>query len=239
MYIPSTNAEDRPEVLAAFMREHPFATLVSAGPSGELWATHLPVVFDPARGARGTIEGHIARANPHHEFVRAAAEQGAAARESLVIFTGPDAYVTPSWYPTKAIHGRVVPTWNYVAVHAYGSLTLREDPAWLLEHVSRLTAQSEAGRAAAWEVSDAPEEYVVGQLKAIVGFELRVTRLEGRWKMSQNRPPADIDGVVAGLEASDRPMDRAVGAIVDERRPGGAAVVRPGASSYLAKEGER
>lgn len=219
MYIPRTNAEDRPEVLAAFMRAHPFATLVSAGPSGDLWATHLPVVFDPARGSRGVIEGHVARANPHHKLVRAAAEQATAPGESLVIFTGPDAYVTPNWYPSKAEHGRVVPTWNYIAVHVHGSLTLREDPSWLLAHVTRLTTQSEAGRPAPWAVADAPEEYLAGQIKAIVGFELQITRIEGRWKMSQNRPPEDIDGVVEGLAASARPMDREVGAIVDERRP--------------------
>lgn len=219
MYVPRTNAEDRPEVLAAFMRAHPFATLVSVGPSGELWATHLPVVYDPARGPRGTIEGHVARANPHHRLVRAAAEQEAAPRESLVIFTGPDAYVTPSWYPSKAVDGRVVPTWNYIAVHAYGSLMLREDPDWLLAHVTRLTTRSEAGRPGRWEVSDAPEEYVARELRAIVGFELQVTRIEGRWKMSQNRSSEDIDGVVQGLGASERPLDREVGAIVDERRP--------------------
>jgi transcriptional regulator len=219
MYIPRTNAEDRPEVLAAFMRAHPLAALVSAGPSGELWATHLPVVFDPARGPQGTIEGHIARANPHHKLVRAAAEQGPGPRESLVIFTGPDAYVTPAWYPGKAVHGREVPTWNYIAVHAYGPLTLHEDPSWLLAHHTRLSAQSEADRPEPWEVSDAPADYIAGQLKAIVGFELRVTRLEARWKMSQNRTPEEIDGVVAGLGASERPMDREVAAIVEERRP--------------------
>lgn len=219
MYIPRTNSEDRPEVLAAFMRAHPFATLVSVGPSGELWATHLPVVVDPARGPHGVIEGHVARANPHHELVRTAAEQEAPPRESLVIFTGPDAYVTPTWYPGKAVDGRVVPTWNYIAVHAYGSLTLRDDAAWLRAHVTRLTTQSEAGRPDRWEVSDAPEDYVAGQLGAIVGFELQVTRIEGRWKMSQNRRSEDIDAVVKGLGASERPMDRAVAAIVDERRP--------------------
>ena len=218
MYIPRTNAEDRPEVLAAFMRAHPFATLVSAGPSGELWATHLPVVVDPARGPHGVIEGHVARANPHHTLVWAAAEQDTAPRESLIIFTGPDAYVTPSWYPSKAVDGRVVPTWNYIAVHAYGSLTLREDPSWLLAHVTRLTTQSEAGRTEMWEVSDAPEDYMARQLKAIVGFELQITRIEGRWKVSQNRPSEDIDGVVEGLRASERPMDREVGKIVNERR---------------------
>lgn len=219
MYVPRTNAEDRPEVLTAFMRAHPLATLVSAGPSGELWATHLPVVFDPARGPWGTIEGHVARANPHHQLVRAASEQATSPRESLVIFTGPDAYVTPAWYPGKAVHGRVVPTWNYVAVHADGSLTLREDPDWLLAHVARLTAQSEAGRPEPWAVSDAPADFIARQLEAIVGFELRITRLEGRWKMSQNRTSEEIDRVVEGLLASERPMDREVAALVEERRP--------------------
>lgn len=218
MYIPRTNTEDRPEVLAAFMRAHPLATLVSTGPAGELWATHLPVVFDPALGPHGTIEGHIARANRHHKLVRAA-EQGTAPRESLVIFTGPDAYVTPAWYPGKAVHGREVPTWNYIAVHAYGSLTLREDPSWLLAHLTRLSAQSEADRPEPWEVSDAPADYIAQAIKAIVGFELQITRLEGRWKMSQNRTPEEIDGVVEGLGASERPMDREVAAIVEERRP--------------------
>ena len=222
MYVPRTNAEDRPEVLAAFLRAHPLATLVSTGPSGELWATHLPVVYDAARGPHGTIEGHVARANPHHRLVRAAAEQagpGAAARESLVIFTGPDAYVTPSWYPGKAVHGREVPTWNYVAVHAYGALRLREDAQWLLAHLARLTDQSEAGRPHPWAVSDAPTDYMARELKAIVGFELDVARFDARWKMSQNRTPEEIDGVVAGLGASERPTDRTVAALVHARRP--------------------
>lgn len=221
MYVPRTNAEDRPEVLVAFMRAHPLATLVSAGPAGELWATHLPVVHDLARGPHGTIEGHVARANPHHELVRAAAALApdGAPRESLVIFTGPDAYVTPTWYPGKAEHGREVPTWNYIAVHAYGTLQLREEPEWLLAHVTRLSDQSEAGRPERWAVSDAPAEYIARQLRAIVGFEMEVTRLEARWKMSQNRTPDEIDGVIEGLGASERPMDREVAAIVQERRP--------------------
>jgi transcriptional regulator len=143
----------------------------------------------------------------------------APARESLVIFTGPDAYITPTWYPGKAVHGREVPTWNYIAVHAYGTLHLHEDPQWLLAHVARLTDQSEAGRPDPWAVSDAPADYVARMLSAIVGVELEITRLEGRWKMSQNRAPEDIDGVVDGLSASERPMDREVAAIVEERRP--------------------
>ena len=220
MYVPRTNAEDRPEVLAAFMRTHPLATLVSVGPGGELWATHLPMVYDVARGPYGTLEGHVARANPHHELVRAAAAQApdGTPRESLVIFTGPEAYVSPAWYPSKAEHGRVVPTWNYIAVHAYGTLQLREDPAWLFAHVTRLTDQIEAGRTARWAVSDAPPDFIARELRAIVGFEMELTRIDARWKMSQNRTPADINGVVEGLRASERPMDQEVAAIVEERR---------------------
>lgn len=219
MYIPRTNSEDRPEVLAAFMAAHPLAALVSAGPAGELWATHLPLVFDPWRGARGVLEGHVARANPHHRLVRPAAER-TALRESLVIFSGPEAYVTPSWYPGKEAHGREVPTWNYIAVHAYGTVTLHEDPEWLLAHLARLTDRSEAGRANPWSVSDAPADFVARELKGIVGIELTITRLEGRWKMSQNRTPEDIDGVVRGLGESARAGDRDVAAIVEARRPG-------------------
>lgn len=219
MYIPRTNAEHRPEALAEFMRAHPLAILVSSGPSGELWATHLPVVLDSSRGAYGVIEGHVARANPHHKLVRAVAEAGQGVRESLMIFTGPEAYVTPSWYPGKAVHGREVPTWNYIAVHAYGVLTLQEDPSWLLAHVTRLSDQSEAHRTGPWKVSDAPTDYVMRELKGTVGFELEITRIEGRWKMSQNRTDEEIDGVVRGLRASERPMDREVAEIVEERRP--------------------
>ena len=219
MYIPRTNVEERPEVLAAFMRAHPLATLVSTGPGCELWATHLPVVYDATRGPHGTIEGHVARANPHHELVRAAAQPESAARESLVIFTGPDAYITPEWYPGKAEHGREVPTWNYIAVHAYGALELHDEPEWLLAHVTRLSEQSETSRGSSWSPSDAPADYVARELRAIVGFELRVTRLEGRWKMSQNRTPEEIDGVVDGLRSTGRAVDRDVADIVEERRP--------------------
>lgn len=220
MYIPRTNVEERPEVLAAFMRAHPLATLVSTGPTCELWATHLPVVYDATRGPYGTIGGHVARANPHHELVRAAARStDGAARESLVIFTGPDAYITPEWYPGRYEHGREVPTWNYIAVHAYGALELHDDAEWLLAHVTRLAEQSEVSRDSSWSPSAAPADYIARELRAIVGFEMRVTRLEGRWKMSQNRTPEEIDGVVDGLRATERPMDREVADIVEDRRP--------------------
>lgn len=139
----------------------------------------------------------------------------------MVIFTGPDAYITPSWYAGKLVHGREVPTWNYVAVHAYGRLRLHDDAVWLMTHLSRLTDVRAPGRARPWAVSDAPGDHLAGQMRAILGVELEVTRIEARWKMSQNRTHADIDRVVDGLGTSERPMDRVVAEIVRERRPAG------------------
>ena len=211
MYIPPSNAEHRPEVLLDFIDAHPFGALVTAGAEG-LFATHLPLVLDRARGPHGTLEGHVARANPHHRL-----DLGTG--EALVILAGPDAYVTPSWYAAKAEHGRVVPTWNYVAVHVHGALRFVDDRAFLRRHLDALTARHEAGREAPWAVSDAPAEYVAGLERAIVGVELAITRIEGKWKMSQNRPAADLDGVVRGLATSADPRDREVAAIVAERRP--------------------
>ena len=214
MYIPPTNAEHRPEVLHAFVDAHPLGALVTHGPDG-LFATHLPLVLHRDRGAHGVLEGHVARANPHHRRV-------ADGTEALVVFQGPDAYVTPAWYPSKQEHGKVVPTWNYVAVHAHGVLRLREDEAFLRRHLDELTHRHEGHRAHPWSVEDAPAAYVSGLVRAIVGFELEIVRLEGKWKMSQNRPAADIDGVVAGLEASGDATERMVAGIVAARRPGAA-----------------
>jgi transcriptional regulator len=211
VYIPASNAEHRPEVLLDYIDAHPFGALVTVSSDG-IVATHLPLVLDRTRGAHGTLEGHVARASPHHQEVPATAE-------SLVMFTGPDAYVTPSWYPAKAEHGRVVPTWNYVAVHVYGVLRWVDDPAFLRRHLEALTERHERGRATPWAVSDAPEGYIAQLARAIVGFELAITRIEGKWKMSQNRSAADIDGVVRGLADSPAAGDRAVAAIVEERRP--------------------
>ena len=211
MYIPSTNAEHRLDVMFDFIEAHPLGALVTATDEG-LFATHLPLVLDRTQGPFGTLRGHVARANAHHRLA-------AAATEALVIFTGPDAYVTPAWYASKAEHGKVVPTWNYVAVHAAGTPRWVEDPAWLHEHLQSLVAVHEGGRSQPWVIEDAPADYIAAQVRAIVGFELEVVRMEGKWKMSQNRPAADIDGVVRGLGASPHAREREVGALVDARRP--------------------
>jgi transcriptional regulator len=211
VYIPGTNAEHRPEVIFEFIEAHPLGILVTGSGEG-LFATHLPLLLDRTRGPHGTLQGHVARANRQHAMP---AEE----TEALVIFSGPDAYISPSFYPSKAEHGKVVPTWNYVAVHAYGRVQYNSDPVFLRAHVGRLTAHHEASRARPWSVEDAPVEYVDQQLRAIVGVEIEITRLEGKWKMSQNRNAADIDGVVAGLGASDDARKRDVAALVQLRRP--------------------
>jgi transcriptional regulator len=212
MYLPNSFAERDLPTLFAFMEAHPLATLVTTSATG-LFATHLPLIVDRSAGPMGTLFGHVARANPHSRYVTDGAD------EALVIFTGPDAYITPEWYRTKQETGRVVPTWNYIAVHAYGTLQLRDDPSFLRPHLEALTRQHEGRRPTPWEVSDAPADYIDQQLKAIVGVEFQIKRLEGKWKMSQNRVAADIEGVIDGLSASDAAQDQAVGAIVRERRP--------------------
>ena len=213
MYIPATFAERDLPTLFAFIDAHPLATLVTSTTAEGLFATHLPLVLDRAAGPMGTLFGHVARANPHSRLIT---DEPC---EALVIFTGPDAYITPAWYPTKEETGRVVPTWDYIAVHAYGALRRREDAEFLRTHLEALTRTHEASRPDPWHVTDAPAEYIAQQMKAIVAIEFRIDRLEGKWKMSQNRSSADIDGVVEGLGASQRPQDQAVASIVQQRRP--------------------
>jgi transcriptional regulator len=151
-------------------------------------------VFDPAIGPHGALLGHVARNNEQWKVPA----QG----ESLVIVRGADAYISPAWYQSKAEHGRVVPTWNYITAHVYGRLVVHDDPAWVEGLVRRLTAKHESGRAEPWSVDDAPERFVAGQLRAIVGLELEITRIEAKAKLSQNRPEADVAGVITGLEAT-------------------------------------
>ena len=196
MYVPTHFSEDRIDVLHAVIRGSGLATLVSMTPEGMI-ASHAPLMLDPDPAPFGTLIGHLAKANPHGR----AADPGV---QTLVIFQGPDGYITPSYYAAKREHGKVVPTWNYAAVHAYGTLETFDDPTRLLAVVTRLTKLREAPRAQAWAVSDAPEKFIQGMLRGIVGIALPIARLEGKVKMSQNRPAADQPGLVAGLRRDGR-----------------------------------
>jgi transcriptional regulator len=192
MYNPPQFREERPEILHQAIAAIAFATLVTQGVDG-MEANHLPFLLD---ATRGVLRGHVARANPVWKEARTD-------REALVIFLGPDSYVTPSWYATKAETGKVVPTWNYLTVHARGTLEFFDDAARLHTLVSDLTRTHEAGRAQPWAVTDAPSGYIDTMLRAIVGVELTITRLEGKWKLSQNREACDREGVRAGLRAEN------------------------------------
>jgi transcriptional regulator len=189
MYLPAHFEQTDSAALHALMREHPLATLIRSGEDGPL-ADHIPLEFD---AASNTLRGHVARANPIW--------REAAGRPVLAVFCGPQSYVTPSWYATKALTHKVVPTWNYTVVHAHGELRVVDDAPWVHALISGLTDHHEAPRAAPWAVSDAPEDYVQQMLRAIVGIEIPVTRLVGKWKISQNRNEADRQGVAAGLAA--------------------------------------
>jgi transcriptional regulator len=191
MYQPPHFREDRLEVQHALIRAQSLGLLITAG-SGGLQANHVPFLIDAGRSEHGTLRVHLARANPQlHEL--------AAVTECLVVFQGPQQYISPSLYPTKREHGKVVPTWNYITVHAWGRPHLIDDATWLRRQVDDLTAHKEGSRSAPWYVSDAPEPYVAAQLKGIVGIEIPIARIEGKWKVSQNRPANDRAGVVAGL----------------------------------------
>ena len=204
MYLPSAFRQDDLAELHAQMQASPFALLTSAGAAG-VQASHLPLLLAPDEGEFGTLYGHFARANPHWRDLQGGAE-------ALAVFSGPDAYISPGWYPAKAEHGKVVPTWNYIAVHARGPVELIEEPERLLQIVSRLSDQHERGRERPWTVSDAPREYLDSMLRAIVGFALPIRRLEGKWKLGQNRSAADQAGVRDGLAASPSPGDRELAA---------------------------
>ena len=206
MYTPPQFAVDD-ETARAFLANVRAADVVTMTADG-LVATFLPLLFDPGVGEHGALRGHVARKNDQWKREPVA--------EALVIVHGDDAYITPSWYPSKAEHGRVVPTWNYMTAHVFGPLVVHDDPEWVAENVRRLTERHEAGRAAPWSVDDAPPEFHAGQLRAIVGIEVLIDRVEAKFKMSQNRRDADIDGVVAGLAADG--LDTVAGAVDRLRR---------------------
>jgi transcriptional regulator len=194
MYLPAHFQEGRPEVLQALVERHPFGTLVTNGPEG-LVADTLPFILDPG-GAQGlgVLRGHVARANPVWRETRLELPV-------LVLFQGEQGYVSPSWYPSKQEHGKAVPTWNYATVQARGMLRTIDDADWLRAFVTRLTDRHEAGRPARWAVSDAPADYLQSMLRAIVGIEIELTALTGKWKLSQNRSAADRAGVVQALDS--------------------------------------
>lgn len=207
MYLPRAFVDEDLTRLQQLILGSRLATLVTWGALG-LQASHLPLLLDSEQGANGTLYGHLAKANPQ-------CAELAAGAEALVIFTGEDAYVSPSFYPSKAEHGKVVPTWNYVAVHAYGQPEVFSDPERLLKVVGGLTERHEAGRPQPWKVADAPADYLDSMLRAIVGFALPIQRLEGKRKLSQNRNVEDIAGVREGLAASadlgDQQLSRLMG----------------------------
>lgn len=205
MYTPPAFRDDDRDSIHATIRAARLANFVTATPDGVL-ATPLPLYLDENEGEHGVLYGHLAKANPQWRTP--------AIGDGLAIFMGPDAYITPSWYATKQETGKVVPTWNYVAVHAYGPVEFFDDPARLLAAVTRLTNIHEGERAAPWAVSDAPPDFIQAQLRGIVGIRMPITRLEGKRKMSQNRPEADRANVAAGLAASDRPLERAAAALI-------------------------
>jgi transcriptional regulator len=208
MYQPDHFRVEDVVQMQALMRARPFAVLVSAGASG-LYGSHLPTLLKEQE-QYGVIECHLARPNPHwQELARCA--------EALMIFQGPSGYITPDWYPSKRQNGKVVPTWNYAAVHAYGRPEMIDDRDWLLRHVTALTAQQERDQPRPWSPSDAPESFIQAMLRGIIGFRFVITRLEGKWKMSQNRETPDQAGVVAGLRERAEGDDLEIAGIISRR----------------------
>lgn len=216
MYNPPVFRAANPEVLQAAMAAHPLAVLVTMGPQ-RLEATHLPLLYDPSPAPLGVLRGHMARVNQQWR-------EYASGSEALAIFTGPEHYITPNWYASKKETGKAVPTWNYVTVHARGALTFTEDRVWLLENVTALTnthekALAESSTTQPWRVEDAPAAYIEQMLGAIVGVELTITSIEGKWKVSQNRERKDREGAIAGLESLDTPEAIRMARLIEEALP--------------------
>jgi transcriptional regulator len=208
MYQPPAFREDRLAVQHDLIRAHPLGLLITAGPAG-LLANPFPFLIEAEGSELGVLRVHIARANPQWQELEAV-------EDCLVVFQGPHDYVTPAWYATKRETGKVVPTWNYATVHVWGRPRVMRDDAWLRRQLEDLTTSREAGRAEPWKVDDAPADFVAMQMRAIVGVEIPVRRIEGKWKMSQNRPPADRAGVIAGFEQAGE-AGEALAALVRER----------------------
>jgi transcriptional regulator len=211
MYQPLPHRQDQLEAQHALIRSHPLGLLISNGASG-LEANSIPFLIDPNASKLGTLQAHMARANGQWRSLSEAAEV-------LVVFQGADHYITPSWYETKRETDKVVPTWNYLMVQARGRPRVIEDAAWLRVQIEALTQRHESGRVAPWAVGDAPEAFIAAQVKAIVGVEIEIAAIDGKWKVSQNRPVADRAGVIAGLEELGDEDSRAMAAIVRDAAP--------------------
>ena len=220
MYQPAHRkfeVEDPAALLAELCAIVP-ATLVTHGADG-FRASILPMLFDADDGPHGYLRGHVARGNPQWREIEASiVADGDGAGEALAIFDGPDAYVSPTWYEEKRLTGKVVPTWNYLTVQAHGTISTVHDPDWLIPHVGRLVARHEAGRPDPWALTDAPDDYVQMQARAIVGLELRISRIEAKSKLTQNRSTADIDGTIEGLR-SGTAREQAVADAMRRERP--------------------
>jgi transcriptional regulator len=206
MYIPRFNVPPGEDEVTRLLLETRAGDLVTAGDKG-LAVSMIPFLYERSRGTNGSLLGHLARPNAHWQSVDG--------REGLVLLHGPDGYISPAWYASKREHGRVVPTWNYILVAVHGTVRVHDDEDWTRDLVERLTHAHEDERAEPWSVTDAPEPYIAGQLRAIVGIEIEIDRIEAKWKLSQNRSAADVDGAIEGLrEGSD--SDRALaGAMAD------------------------
>ena len=211
MYVQKHFEEADIGTMHALMRAHPLATWAAQGEGeGELIVNHIPLLLHAHEGPNGTLRGHLPRANP-------ASSAFSTTTESVFVFHGPQAYVTPSWYASKREHGKVVPTWNYAVVHAHGLPRIVDDAPWLLAHLQALTAEHEAGQSQPWNVSDAPADFVAQLMKSLVGIEIPISKLVGKWKVSQNRTEADRRGVVAGLRASSDEASAVMADLVERR----------------------
>ena len=209
MYIPSHFGEERIDILHGLIRQHSLAALVTLGPDGFL-ANHIPLIVDPEPAPLGTLRGHLSKANSQWK-------DSLPNVQALAIFQGPAAYITPSWYPSKLETGSVVPTYNYAVVHAHGTLAMFDDPVLLEQHLRNLTSAHEAAFANQWSLDDAPASFIRDLLKGIVGVEIPIARLEGKWKLSQNRSAVDQKGVVEGLAASGIPAQQQIADLISQK----------------------
>jgi transcriptional regulator len=205
MYIPKQFAESNTETMHALMRAHPLATVITLSSDGII-ANHIPLLLLESQNTFGKLQGHIARANPLW--------QDLPSTDALAVFQGAEAYITPSWYPTKKESGKVVPTWNYAAVHAHATIRVVDDALWLKQHLTRLTETHESTSQQPWAISDAPEDYIEKLIDGLVGIELTITRLSGKWKVSQNQPAPNQAGVIQGLQSRGTESDLQMATLV-------------------------